>query len=231
MLRLKQVKTLFFDFFGTLVEYQDTYTISFKTITLFLRKNNILIEKKLLQKTLISTFDDLENKARKSWNEYSMDDVMSSTFKKLFLDVDGKLKKKCIDIYLQEWNRFVIYDESVNKLLKDLAKVYPIAIITNTHHSPLINYHLRAMGMKSFSFPIVTSIELGRRKPCPTVYHHAAKLMGILPKNGLMVGDSLESDYYGSLNAGMQAVLLDKIGKNSNIHSISSLHDLRKMLL
>ncbi len=59
---------------------------------------------------------------------------------------------------------------------------------------------------------IVTSAEVGARKPAPEVFQHALALAGARPEEALHVGDSLREDVEGARAAGIEPVLLVRPG-------------------
>jgi len=56
---------------------------------------------------------------------------------------------------------------------------------------------------------VVSAIE-HTEKPAPEIFHRAAERSGVPPADTLHVGDSPREDYGGALDAGCQAVLLDR---------------------
>jgi putative hydrolase of the HAD superfamily len=64
---------------------------------------------------------------------------------------------------------------------------------------------------------IVTSAEVGSRKPAPEVFRAALALAGTGPEHAIHVGDSLEEDVHGARAAGMRAVLLRRGGRESTL--------------
>lgn len=50
-------------------------------------------------------------------------------------------------------------------------------------------------------------------KPAPSTFYHCCDLPGVRPGDGVMVGDTLETDVQGGLNAGLKAtVRINKSG-------------------
>ncbi|MDQ6746471.1 MAG: HAD family hydrolase [Actinomycetota bacterium] len=60
---------------------------------------------------------------------------------------------------------------------------------------------------------IVTSAEVGARKPAARVFQHALALAGAAPEEALHVGDSPREDVEGALAAGIEPVLLVRPGR------------------
>jgi putative hydrolase of the HAD superfamily len=57
---------------------------------------------------------------------------------------------------------------------------------------------------------VVTSAEVGERKPAPAIFHRALELAGVAASDALHVGDSLEEDVAGARAAGIEPILLTR---------------------
>jgi HAD superfamily hydrolase (TIGR01549 family) len=57
---------------------------------------------------------------------------------------------------------------------------------------------------------IVDSRTHGRVKPHPTIFQAALTLLGVEPRETVMVGDSIEEDIEGARALGMRAILIDR---------------------
>ncbi len=69
---------------------------------------------------------------------------------------------------------------------------------------------------------------VGRPKPHREIFLYALEALGIKPSEALFVGDSLEKDYLGALNAGLKAVLLDR--NNVVEETVIKIRDLLELL-
>jgi putative hydrolase of the HAD superfamily len=59
----------------------------------------------------------------------------------------------------------------------------------------------------------ITSRAHGWTKPHPTIFQAALDLLGVVPQEAAMVGDSVEDDVAGALALGMRAFLIDREGR------------------
>jgi putative hydrolase of the HAD superfamily len=114
--------------------------------------------------------------------------------------------------FVADWNTGVRYRSGVPELLAGLAGRYRLAVVSNTHEPDLVPGHLAAMGVAHLFDTVVTSVEVGRRKPHPAVYAAALDRLGIGPDEAAFVGDSVGPDYTGPTAAGMRAYLIDPAG-------------------
>lgn len=125
--------------------------------------------------------------------------------------------------------------EGAVSLLKSLQGQLKLGIITNGF-TQLQQVRLESTGLKDYFDIVVISEEVGVAKPHSDIFNHALNLMGNPPReNVLMVGDSLESDILGGLNAGFATCWLNMDNKaisNTIIphYQVSSLAKLEELL-
>jgi putative hydrolase of the HAD superfamily len=72
---------------------------------------------------------------------------------------------------------------------------------------------------------IVTSAEVGARKPAAAIFERALSLVGVAPAHAVHVGDSLREDVKGARSAGIAAILLRRDGGSGppGVRTVSSL--------
>jgi HAD superfamily hydrolase (TIGR01662 family) len=58
----------------------------------------------------------------------------------------------------------------------------------------------------------ISSFHHGKTKPHASIFRAVLDLLEVQPHEALMVGDSVDDDIEGAIAAGMQAVLLDRLG-------------------
>jgi putative hydrolase of the HAD superfamily len=64
---------------------------------------------------------------------------------------------------------------------------------------------------------IVDSRSHGRVKPHPTIFEAALQLLGVVPADAAMVGDSLEEDVEGARALGLRALLVDREDRHPEV--------------
>ena len=69
---------------------------------------------------------------------------------------------------------------------------------------------LDACGMRDYFDTIILSENAGVNKPSPLYFDYALKISGASRETTLMIGDNLQSDIIGALNAGLDAMLFNR---------------------
>jgi putative hydrolase of the HAD superfamily len=128
----------------------------------------------------------------------------------------------------------LLFDE-VPEVLQHLSGRLPLGVITNGA-SDTQREKLRTTGIEALFDVIIVSGEIGAAKPSPIAFQAALEATGVSPQEALHVGDSLEADVAGALNAGLNAVWLNRHGKQRENHhprphhEIASLSELLQLL-
>ena len=100
------------------------------------------------------------------------------------------------------------------EVLAALKSRYRLGVISNTVGSgdAELAAALGKAGLRSLIDAMVTSRDFGRAKPDPAIYVEGARRLGVPLETTCMVGDRLDTDIAGALNAGIPAVWLKHPG-------------------
>lgn len=202
---------LFFDFFGTLVEYSDSRTEQgYQNSHAVLLANGSALSYQAFIEQWETSCNRLELAASATQNEYSMDASVAGFLNDVFgPDHSSALANTFRDTYLQEWSKGVKYINGVPALLKQLKQRFTLVLVTNTHSAAFVHSHLRSMQIAEYFSLIVTSVEHGKRKPHPSIFQHALRSVGCESHNALYIGDTFTADYLGANGVGMRCLLID----------------------
>ncbi len=86
----------------------------------------------------------------------------------------------------------------------------PIGLITNFSDGPMQRDKIRGAGLEGQFDGVYISGEVGVWKPEPGIFEHAAKDLGVDPRDCVHIGNNVQSDVEGALAAEMRAVLVEE---------------------
>ena len=100
-----------------------------------------------------------------------------------------------------------LFDDTL-KTLQRLRPKYRLFLLSNIA-TPYKNCYYNE-GLDEFFEKAFFSCDIGFRKPQPESFQCIIEHSGLNPKQLLMIGDSIHSDYEGAMNIGIPALLKDK---------------------
>jgi len=112
------------------------------------------------------------------------------------------------------WEMAIVPLPGALEVLAALKSRYRLGVISNTVGSgdAELAAALDRAGLRSLIDALVTSRDFGRAKPDPAIYVEGARRLGVPLETTCMVGDRLDTDIAGALNAGIPAVWLKHPG-------------------
>ena len=129
-----------------------------------------------------------------------------------FKIADEELAKQLNELFLQLLpGRTILFPDTKEVLQYLLDKGYQLHLITNgfeeTQHSKL-----KYSGLAPFFREVITSEGSSSLKPQKEIFDYALQKAGASAEESIMIGDSLEIDVAGALNAGMDAIHVNFTG-------------------
>ncbi|WP_422769065.1 HAD family hydrolase [Plantactinospora sp. WMMC1484] len=202
---------ILFDFFGTLVDYSASRTEQgYPGSHGLLRRLGAALDYPGFLAAWSQTMTGFDLRSDEDDREFSMTEVGT-----VFLaDVLGRHPAPAevdafVTEYLREWNTGVHHPAGVPDLVRELRRDHRLAVVSNTHQPDLVPGHLAAMGLAPCFDVVITSVELGWRKPHPRIYAAALDALGIDAEAAVFVGDTYGPDFVGPERAGIPAYLID----------------------
>ncbi|WP_170008424.1 HAD family hydrolase [Bacillus fonticola] len=129
-----------------------------------------------------------------------------------------------LQLYKENWKAF---DDVISCLDLLLDKKYKLGIISNGDYEQQIE-KLDKIGITQYFSYIFTSSKLGVAKPDSNIFLEACYQANCNVSESYYVGDNLEIDTVGSLNAGMKGIWLNR--KNEPFsHSGTTIHSLKEL--
>ena len=106
--------------------------------------------------------------------------------------------------------------EGAHELMDDLKrKGYRMHMTSNGFHE--VQYKkLEACGLRDYFDTIILSEDAGVNKPSPLYFDYALRQSGASRETTLMIGDNLQTDILGALNAGFDAMLFNRWKSDPN---------------
>jgi putative hydrolase of the HAD superfamily len=209
---MEPVSHLLFDFFGTLVLYENTWVRDgFEQSYRLLRDEGATCDYAGYLAHVNDAFSSFERRAVESLEEYSMNAVCEALLASALARAPSSASiERFRDTYLAEWNRGVRYIPGVRELLQRLSQDYCLALVSNTHQADVVLAHVDALQIRSYFSAVVTSIEHGRRKPSACIFERALSSTRGKAETAIYVGDSYSADYLGATQAGLRCLLIDE---------------------
>ena len=124
--------------------------------------------------------------------------------------------------------RKVLFPDAVDTLQYLKNKGYRLHLITNgfeeTQHCKL-----RTCGIADFFVEVITSEGSNSMKPKKEIFHYALNKAKAMQHQSIMIGDSIEVDIKGAINAGIDQVYVNHIGDMCNIRPTYIVRSLKEL--
>jgi putative hydrolase of the HAD superfamily len=227
------MRHLFLDFFGTLVNYSDSrvgqgYT---DTHASMLALGATCAEHETAAAWL-QAFHQLNDEAGHDLREFSMEELSRRAIVGLLgREPNAAEIAEAAASNMADWERGVVLIPGMAQTLEELSQTFTLTVVSNTHSASVVPRQLAAMGATNHIKSIVTSLEVGYRKPHPAIYLAALELAEAKPEQVVFVGDTWDADFDGPRAHGMEAVLVyptavDGVPETRRVSSVLELPDL-----
>ena len=137
--------------------------------------------------------------------------------------IDEKQKDPVVEaLHSNYWKQYYgrcFVHKDVNDCLPKLARQTKLGVVSNFKIKGGIESILEQFNLRQYFDFVLTSIEIGWRKPNSTIYRTALEKTECLPEEIFFVGDDFDNDVKAPLDMGMHAILLDRRGRYKDITS------------
>jgi len=218
----EEIDAVMFDLGGTLIDLEPTKDVVFhRVLTRQGHKVPLATVKKIIweaEKKFDKDFADLDGvNEERFWKKFDKHVLEAVEFKGDASDF-AKEVSAVFEHIIPNVKSWIAYDD-VFPILDDLkARDFRLGLISNaTSLARRVSDHL---GLSKYFETIVISDEVGFRKPDKRIFRLAAKNVNLAPNRIIYVGDKFEVDVVGAKKAGMNSILLDRMGIFPDAHCI-----------
>jgi putative hydrolase of the HAD superfamily len=226
-----QYKHLFFDLDHTLWDFDANSRQTLEELyhSLHLREKGIL-DFDLFHKNYLLHNDKLWERYRNGY--IKVDELRWKRMWLTLLDFkigDEGLARKMDILFLEALpTRRQLFPYTLEILDYLVAKDYQLHLITNgfekTQHSKL-----RHAGLSDYFREVITSEGSNSLKPHKEIFEYAFRKTGATPEESIMLGDSLEVDIQGAINAGIDQVYVNHLKVEPGINPTYTVHSLKEL--
>jgi YjjG family noncanonical pyrimidine nucleotidase len=226
----RNITDVFFDLDHTLWDFEKNSALAFETV---FKMQDLDVNMTEFLKFYVPI-------NREYWERYRKDEITQKQLrygrlKDAFDLINFPISDEMIEVlsveyihYLPKFNH--LFDGTI-EILEYLKTKYNLHIITNgfaeIQGNKLDNSYI------SHYFKTVTNSEMaGVKKPNQKIFEYALNLAEAKKENSIMIGDCIEADVQGALDAGLEAIFFNEnaISVPQNIKQINHLLELKKHL-
>lgn len=202
------LRGILFDFDGTLADTADAERTAWPDLAEVIRRRVPAVDVERLRDRYYGVFEP-------HWTAYLEGRIDFATYRRRRLSealapwqaVDEEL----FEAYRREKRRTVerlrLFDDALPTLRRLRAQGLRVGLLTNGP-AELQREKLAVTGIEPELDAVAISEEIGASKPAPAAFHAAARLLGCVPSETAMVGDSPLYDIEGAFSAGLAAAVL-----------------------
>ena len=227
MVKFNGITDIFFDLDHTLWDFQKNSALTFDFL---LKKYQINIDlNKFLNIYIPINFSYCKlYRDEKITKEFLRYNRLKSSFDKLNIRLSDDVINKIADDYVISLpiNNFLIKDTIL--VLDYLKRKYRLHIITNGF-TEVQNKKIVNSKIKKYFYSIIDSETVGVKKPNIKIFDYALRVSGARSKNSLMIGDNLEADILGAINAGFHAIHFNNNNETPHEHCLI-LNELKSLM-
>lgn len=210
------MKAIIFDLGHTLIDYYNDWREPEKkavsdTYRLFARRVDADVDKKEFEESLYSFLKNARRKRAEEMVEVPLRSILKECFRKFGYEDEGTLVEEGLEIFynaLLEHRKLI---EGVPEMLSFLKeKGYLIGLISDVAWglpSTFPRKDIRHYRIDSYFDDMVFSTDVGLRKPHPRIFRISLENLGVESDEAVYIGNSLQADIKGALNAGMKGIL------------------------
>lgn len=174
----------------------------------------------------------------KLWQRYrdgliKQDELRLKRMRLALLDfkiADDTLAKEMSERFLELLpTRTILFPHAVEILQYLTRKGYKCHLVTNGFDK-IQHSKLHYSGLTAFFTEVITSEGSNCLKPQKEIFEYAIQKCGAKPEECIMIGDSIEADILGAINAGIDQVFVNHTGIEPEIKSTYAVRSLKELM-
>ena len=225
-----EIKHVFFDLDHTLWDFE---TNSKKTFSYIFEKNGLDLE----FDSFIEVYQPINHRYWKLFREekVSKADLRYGRLRAAFDALDFKSSDELIKILSEDYITYLADHNALFQaaipILEYLQPKYKMHIITNGFQE-VQHRKLKNSNLSPFFDKVITSEEVGVKKPNPKIFRYALDLAGAKEEESVMIGDNFEADILGAKDMGMQVIFCRFNGEvaTEEVNTVDNLIELKSFL-
>ena len=128
--------------------------------------------------------------------------------------------KVALNVFFQDYLNSLELRPFAKKLLKKIAESCKLGLVSNFTYAPVVHSSLRKLGIGQFFNVILTSDEVGWRKPHKRIFECILNKLQVNAGETVFIGDSPLEDIKGAHEAGMKTIFV-----SSQFNSLKNLYE------
>jgi len=222
----EHITDLFFDLDHTIYDFDKNSALTFEAVFKELNIADV--------SNFMSYFKPINNTywERFANNEISRDFLrywrLRDTFTAINVQISDKEIYYIADYFIENLSNYNHVYNGAHETLEHLQNRYRLHIITNgpevVQERKLIKTNLH-----QYFNTITNSEKAGVKKPNVEIFKYALVHANCKPEHGVMIGDNLQADIHGALNAGMSAIWFNEFNNENNI-AVQEIQHLKQLL-
>ena len=203
------VKAIGFDLFNTLITVEpDTLVSAHKNLALRLQESGFEVAgdqfRQAHHDAALAFLEASRESGRETHNRFWISAALEN--QGFSVSPDDERISEAVDAYFSAFYPNCRLVPGTVEMLGTLQDSYRLGLLSNFTHGPAARKIIDYLGLAPFFETILISGELGYRKPHSFVFERLVEELGAEKKQTLYVGDDLEPDIEGALEAGLQPI-------------------------
>jgi len=228
---MKKYKHLFFDLDHTLWDFDSNSRLTLQEIYLEME----------LESKGVNDFDTFHKNYlvhnEKLWDRYRKGFVKSEElrWKRMWLSLldfkigDEKLARAMGVRFLESLpSRRILFPYAIELMEYLTKKNYYLHLITNGFED-IQHSKLRNSGLDKYFIEVITSEGSSSLKPNAAIFDYAFKKTKAFKEESIMIGDDIEADIIGAMNAGIDQVYVNHLNKTPGVQPTYTVHSLKEL--